>query len=67
MIVGLALTVTLIALPVLLQPVVLLVTVSVPVYVAAAAPAGTVNTIGEGEGNTALVTLTKPAASAAAL
>jgi hypothetical protein len=65
-IVGIGFTVTLIALPVLVHVVTLLVTVSVPVYVAAGAAPGTTRTMGVA-GRTALTTFTNPAASAAAL
>jgi hypothetical protein len=65
-IVGIGLTVTLIAYVELVQPVVLLATAKLPVYVAAAAAPGTTNTIGVA-GNNALATSTKPAVCAAAL
>ena len=58
--------VTLMAPAELVHPVVLLVTVKLPVYVAAAAAPGTTNTIGVA-GNNALATSTKPAVCAAAL
>ena len=64
--VGMAFTVTVIADELLTQPLLLLPTVKVALYVTAAAPAGTTNTIGVAV-NVAFVTSTKPAASAAAL
>jgi len=65
-IVGIGLTVMLMALDTLVHPVELIDTVKVPVYVAGAAAPGTISVIGLA-GSTALITLIKPAASAAAL
>ena len=65
-IVGTAFTATVIADELLTQPLVLLRTVKVALYVAAAAPAGTTNTIGV-EGRLPFTTSTKPAVSAAPL
>ncbi len=65
-IVGFGFIVTLIAYPLLTHPVELILTVSVPVYVAGAAAPGTVSTMGVA-GNAAFTTFTKPAAIAAAL
>lgn len=65
-IVGLATTVTVIGLLALTQPVPLLVTVRVALYVAAGAAAGTVIAIGLA-GKTALTTFANPAPRAAAL
>jgi hypothetical protein len=64
--VGADVTITAMGLPALEHPPAEFVTVSVPLYVAAAAPAGTVRTIGVA-GRAALVTFANPAASAAAL
>ena len=64
--VGTALTVTVIGDELLTQPVVLLRTVNVALYVAAAAPAGTTTTIGVA-GKLPFTTSTKPAVSAAPL
>jgi hypothetical protein len=65
-IVGRAFTVAENGTPALTQPVALFLTVRVPVYVAAAAAAGTVRTIGDA-GSATLVTLANPAVMAAAL
>jgi hypothetical protein len=64
--VGIGLTVTVKATPVLVHPDPLFLTVRVPVYAAAGAPAGTAKTIGEA-GSATLVTLANPAVIAAAL
>ena len=64
-IVGIGLMVTVKALAELVQPVAFLVTVRVPLYVAAGAAPGTTRTIGVA-GRTALTTFTNPAARAAA-
>ncbi len=59
-------TITVKASPVLVQPVVVLVTVIVPLYVSASAAAGTVKAIGEA-GSATLLTSAKPAVIAAGL
>jgi hypothetical protein len=63
---GIALTITLIGYIELTQPVALLLTVRLPVYVVAAAPAG-IESVIDPAGKTALITSANPAALAPAL